>query len=161
MTKIYCDKCEGLFPVEEFTKPLDTIPVGPNNPWIHEPCGEKIPFRLVILYDDDSIAFSRDEAIDVIYGENAQFKVIKDIITDQGRWSTYHSVIIQDKITGFFYKSYYSRGSTESQDVSAYEYDDPVFMRVYQVPVTHTEYLTKDELDAKQTQENDAMLGSL
>lgn len=52
------------------------------------------------------------------------YNAIKDTITDQSRWSTYHDIIFE--YNGKFYETSYSCGSTESQDESPWEYETEV-----------------------------------
>ncbi len=49
--------------------------------------------------------------------------MIKETITDTGRWTITYEAVIQDLTDGKFYKIWYSRGATEMQDESPFEYD--------------------------------------
>lgn len=68
-----------------------------------------------------TLKMTGEEAKEFIW-ENEDNEVVEDEIIDQGRWSTYHSVVV--KSNGKFYETTYSTGSTESQDETPFEYDD-------------------------------------
>ena len=49
---------------------------------------------------------------------------LEDNIIGQGRWTTRHEIIF--KYDEKFYRTHYSKGSTERQDESPWEYDNEV-----------------------------------
>ena len=60
--------------------------------------------------------------------------------TGTNRWSSIHELIVRDK-DGKFWAATYSKGLTENQDESPFEYDDEVtFTEVEKVPVITYEY---------------------
>lgn len=76
---------------------------------------------------------TRDEALEILDGDETKFKIVKDKIIGQGRWSTQHELIIKSIKEEKYYRAYYSRGSTEMQDESPWEYNEPDFREV--IPV--------------------------
>ncbi len=70
---------------------------------------------------------------------------VLDEITDQSRWSTHHHRVF--RFEGLFYETYYSRGSTETQDESPYEYSDEEIEcpEVIATEKTITVYVAKQE----------------
>ena len=68
------------------------------------------------------------EASDVVYGESTDWELLEDTkqITDHTRWSVCSSVVAKHKESGRFYLFHYSEGATESQDESAFEYENEV-----------------------------------
>jgi len=57
----------------------------------------------------------------VVYEENVDVVVLEDNIVETSRWSEIHVMTFSYKDK--FYQSSYSRGLTEMQDESPYEYD--------------------------------------
>lgn len=53
------------------------------------------------------------------------YAAVSEHITDQSRWSTHLKIVFKDK-DGTFYETFYSKGSTESQDEGPWEYEDEV-----------------------------------
>lgn len=72
-----------------------------------------------------------------------QAHVIYDKITDTGRWSEYHECVFE--LNGKTYMTDYSRGATEMQDESPYEYDGEWIAVTEVVPkeVTVIKYVAK------------------
>lgn len=70
----------------------------------------------------ETIKMDTDEAILLLTGDHENFKTISDDIVDQGRWSTYHEMILQRLSDQKFFKTDYSTGSTEQQDDPPFEY---------------------------------------
>lgn len=66
---------------------------------------------------------------DKIYGK---IKILKNAIGYTSRWSSHHTLIFQIASTLKFYKSVYSRGLTENQDESPYEFEEE-FVKVVEV----------------------------
>ena len=67
--------------------------------------------------------FDKEFMQDILYGAS-EAEIISDTIYDQRRWSTMHELIF--KFEDKFYQAYYSKGSTENQDESPWEYEDMV-----------------------------------
>lgn len=76
-------------------------------------------------------------------GIDRNIEVIEEEITNQSRWSTHYRVVF--KWEGKFYETHFSRGSTECQDESPYEYedDDIECPEVEPYEVTVTKYRVK------------------
>lgn len=53
------------------------------------------------------------------------YAALEEEIVDQSRWSTFYNIIFRDK-DGKYYSTEYSRGSTECQDESPWEYEHEV-----------------------------------
>lgn len=82
-----------------------------------------------------TLVLSALDARDAIRGDYPEVDLISDEILDQGRWSTYHGVVV--KYLDEFYSVNYSKGSTEYQDEAPFEYDDQVtFTQVFPVEKT-------------------------
>ena len=82
--------------------------------------------------------FTREFMFDVLHGETED--IISDDINDTSRWSEHHTLIF--KYDGKIYRAYYSRGLTEQQDESPWEYEDTVEAdRVYAEEYTATRYV--------------------
>lgn len=74
----------------------------------------------------------------VLYKTHKNVEVISNTICDQGRWSTDYELIF--KMDEKFYRTYYSRGSTECQDEGPWEYGDPEVKEVFPKQKTITVY---------------------
>ena len=72
------------------------------------------------------ITISRDEARAALFEDDDRFEIIEDNIVDNTRWSIIHDFVWQEVATGKFFSGTYSRGATEQQDESPFEYDDEV-----------------------------------
>ncbi len=83
----------------------------------------------------------RNDCVNIVFGNNDQFKVIKTDIVDHSRWSVAHEVIVQRISDGKYFSSSYSVGATESQDQCPYEYDDLKFIEVKPVEKVVIEYI--------------------
>lgn len=72
--------------------------------------------------------------------EHDGFKVIERNLIDHSRWSVSYSLVIEKY--GHFYSCGFSRGATECQDESPFEYEnDPIeFEEVFPVQKTITVY---------------------
>lgn len=66
--------------------------------------------------------FTKDEMLDFLEGNEGE--VILDEIEDTSRWSVHHHLIF--KFENKFWSAYYSRGATEQQDESPWEYETEV-----------------------------------
>jgi hypothetical protein len=89
------------------------------------------------------LTFNREDAKEIIYGDNEDFEIIQEEITSVDRWTYNTHVIVKQVSTGKYFSSNYSQGNTENQDSSPYEYDDPDFIEVvpYETTVTKYKYL--------------------
>ena len=86
---------------------------------------------------------TKDQATDVVYGDDADWQQVPgtEQIVDQGRWSTTFSAVFQHKPTGKHYSLYWARGSTEQQEQSPFEYDDPDLYEVELREVTKKKWM--------------------
>lgn len=66
--------------------------------------------------------FKREFMQDMVWDDNPDTHVTEDNICDTSRWSEHHVVVFSYQ--GKYYQSFYSKGLTEQQDESPYEYDD-------------------------------------
>ncbi len=71
------------------------------------------------------------------YGESDKLIEVEKKITSVSRWSIHYTVIFKDVDTGKHYSSSYSRGATEAQDESPYEYAND------EIEVTEVEQIEK------------------
>lgn len=55
---------------------------------------------------------------------NLPYSAILDEVEDTSRWSSHHRIIFAHN--GKFYEAHYSKGLTEMQDESPWEYEDDV-----------------------------------
>lgn len=67
-------------------------------------------------------AFSKKMMQEIAYDDYSEANLIEDNIVEVSRWSIIHEIIFEYKEK--FYKSSYSKGATEMQDESPYEYDE-------------------------------------
>lgn len=80
---------------------------------------------------------SRQQAQDILYGETEDYELIEDIISGHNRWSVGHRLTVKQHSTGKFFRTYYSKGATEYQGESPFEYDEEVeFKEVVPTEVT-------------------------
>lgn len=77
---------------------------------------------------------------EIIWGDYPDFKVIQDKIVDNRRWSIDHHIVVQRISDGKYFADCYSRGATESQEESPYEYSEPDFVEVFPVKVEVIDY---------------------
>jgi len=86
--------------------------------------------------------YDMDECEDHDFNKCAE--VISDEIIATSRWSMHHMCIF--KLDDRFYRTYYSKGATEMQDESPYEYDGEWIEVTEVVPkqVVVTQYVTKE-----------------
>lgn len=80
----------------------------------------------------EKLKLTGEKARDILYEGDAEFKVIKDKIIENSRWSILHSLIIQRISDGKFFRDSYSVGATEMQDEGAWEYNEPNFVEVFE-----------------------------
>lgn len=90
----------------------------------------------------EKLTFDACRALEIAGGNDPDFEYIKEALIDNDRWAVHYEVIVQRKSDGKFFKSYYSRGATECQDHSPYEYDKPVYFEVKKVKKTIVVYET-------------------
>lgn len=71
---------------------------------------------------------------------------IEDDITETSRWSEHHTIIFKAEDDGLLYEAWYSKGLTEYQDESPWEYDETVTAtRVEKRKVLVYKYLPVEE----------------
>lgn len=83
--------------------------------------------------------FTKEFLQDLNWGSfrsNKEVEIIEDEIVETSRWSVHYRMVF--KFEDKFYVTYYSRGATESQDESPYEYDDDEIECQEVFPVTKT-----------------------
>ena len=80
------------------------------------------------------------DKMSIIWGDEG-VEVISDKIFDTGRWTSHHTIIF--KLNDKFYRTHYSRGLTEQQAESPWEYDDPEINEVVPTEKTITVYEDK------------------
>ena len=71
-----------------------------------------------------TVTFEKDYMELVLWGDAEGTEIVVNEIFDTSRWSTHHSLIF--KKDGKYYRTSYSRGATEQQDESPWEYEDNV-----------------------------------
>lgn len=79
------------------------------------------------------LTFPGERAREILSGDDAAYRVIRDEICDTTRWSIVHALIIQRIEDSRFFRGGYSKGATECQDESAWQYDDAEFTEVFPV----------------------------
>lgn len=67
--------------------------------------------------------FKREDLLGLLYGEESNLEQISDDVIDNTRWSIISELLFKDTETGKAYQVCYSRGATECQDESPFEYD--------------------------------------
>lgn len=79
--------------------------------------------------------------LELLYGGEVEgFELVSDEITGNSRWSIHHEMIF--KHDGKIYSADYSKGATEQQDESPWEYETEVEAKeVKAVEVTITKYV--------------------
>ena len=90
--------------------------------------------------------FTVEQLEDVLWcNGSGQLKEVRDIISGEGRWETYHEFIFTDTLTGKFYQAEYAVGATEMQEnqffnLNAFEKDGKMVNECPEVkPVEVTE----------------------
>lgn len=84
----------------------------------------------------EKLVISKEVAQELLYGDDINFKVIEDKITDKSRWSVHHRIVIQRKSDNKFFSDTYGLGATESQSEQPWEYNEPNFIEVFPVEKT-------------------------
>lgn len=77
------------------------------------------------------LIFSKADAYAIVTDDFEGFEVETERQTSEGRWLSYHEVIVKRESDGKFFKSNYSRGLTEYQDTYPYDEDKPEFIEVF------------------------------
>lgn len=57
---------------------------------------------------------------------NLPYNALQEIIIDQSRWLTSFQIVFQDPMDGKYYQTFYSAGSTESQDYIPWEDEEEI-----------------------------------
>lgn len=78
------------------------------------------------MKDREKLVLPKQDAIDILDGEDDVFEIIEDVISGKSRWSIIHKLIIKRKSDSKFFKGCYRVGATESQEESPWEYEDNV-----------------------------------
>lgn len=69
--------------------------------------------------------FKKEDLINLVDEGGAKGLVrIEDRIVSTARWSINHRMVFREEASGKFYEATYSRGATEQQDESPFEYED-------------------------------------
>lgn len=66
------------------------------------------------------------------------FESVRNEMVDTSRWSVQYEQILKHKESGKYYVTYYSRGATEMQDESPYEYEPKMINLTEVVPYEKT-----------------------
>lgn len=88
----------------------------------------------------EKLVLTNQEAQRIVWGDSSEYEVIEDTIESTSRWSENHSIVIKRLSDGKFFADGYSKGLTEMQDESPYEYTEPDFTEVFQVEKTIIAY---------------------
>lgn len=88
----------------------------------------------------EKLNLTKEQAEDILFGDNDEYKIISDKMVSKRRWSVVHSVVIQRKSDGKYFKDRYEVGATENQEQSPYEYVEPNFTEVFPVTKTYIDY---------------------
>jgi hypothetical protein len=86
--------------------------------------------------------FPKRDLIEMTWGDTPDnYTVLESKIVDQTRWAIHYEMIFQNNDK--YYKTEYSRGSTEYQDESPYQFDDDMIecKEVRPQPKTIIEYV--------------------
>jgi len=99
-------------------------------------------------YEDwDITNLTGKQGADVVYGNTYQFKTIEDNIEDTSRWDENHVAIVQDLVTGKYYRTYYCQGLTEMQENRAFKDEYKAeFIEVFETEVTVKKFSSAAEL---------------
>lgn len=96
--------------------------------------------------------FPKQEMLDLLYEEvpkdspNSGAVIVLNEITDQDRWNTIHDFIFRlpGQPENEAWSTYYTKGATETQGTSPWEYDKEVECTLVEaVPVTQIEWKEK------------------
>jgi hypothetical protein len=67
--------------------------------------------------------FTKEDLLNALENDCDTLEKVSDDLTGTSRWSTHHRLVFKAKESGKFYEANYSRGATESQDESPFEYE--------------------------------------
>jgi hypothetical protein len=81
--------------------------------------------------EKEKLKLSVEEARWILSSDNNNYKIVQDNIISQGRWSIYHTIIIQRVSDNKYFSGNYTEGSTEMQDERPWEYSKPEFEEVF------------------------------
>lgn len=95
--------------------------------------------------------FSKKDLQDVLYGESETLEMKENEFQANSRWSLFYSLVFQDKATGKFYHTSYSKGATEMQDESPFEHegDEIECEEVFPREKTIIEYVANKQQEEK------------
>lgn len=88
----------------------------------------------------EKLTLTKEQALDIIGGDNKDFVEIQNEIVEHKRWSVVHEIVVKRKSDGKYFMDTYQTGATESQDEWPYEYADPDFTEVFPVTKTYIDY---------------------
>lgn len=88
----------------------------------------------------EKLRLTPEEAREILWNQNKNFKIIKNEIVDTSRWSVNYDLIVQRISDGKFFNDGYSKGATESQDEMSWEFTTPDFTEVFPVEKTIVVY---------------------
>lgn len=79
----------------------------------------------------EKLPLLKDEAKDIIWGDDPAFETVHKEAVDTSRWSIQYEIVVRRKSDGKFFRDFYSVGATEQQDEGPYDYTDPDFTQVF------------------------------
>lgn len=79
----------------------------------------------------ETLRLTKEDASEVISDNLEGYTLILDEIYHKGRWHTDREIVIQRNADSKFFRSHYSCGSTEIQDHTPWEYEEPDFTEVF------------------------------
>ena len=90
---------------------------------------------------------TREDGQLVIYGDHEDWEEVADTreIIDQSRWSTLETAVFHHKLSDKYYQMSWLHGSTESQEESPFEYDDPEPIEVEKRIVEVEQWIEKEK----------------
>ncbi len=92
----------------------------------------------------EKLELTKEQARELIWEDTEGFTVISDEMTSQSRWSIHHCVVVKREADGKYFEGTYSKGATENQDESPFEYEEPNFLQVWPKEKTVIEYVSKE-----------------
>ena len=75
---------------------------------------------------------TKDEALDVLYGDHEDWEEIERQMVDTSRWSIHYEGIFRHIPSKKYYSMCWSVGATEQQDEGPFEYEEPELREVEQ-----------------------------
>lgn len=88
----------------------------------------------------EKLNLTKEQARDIINGDDSNFITIESKIVGESRWSVVIEIVVQRKSDGKYFQDAYRRGATEMQDESPYDYSEPEFEEVFPVTKTYIAY---------------------